>query len=54
MNRYLVAIKREVMSWLNPEAFGDVLKEFDSMEAAKEYINLKPKFVRNKLHIVVK
>ena len=54
MNRYLVSLKREIMEWLNPEAFGDVLKEFSSREAAEKYISKKPKFIQKKIHIVCK
>lgn len=50
--RYLVSVKREIMSWLNPEAFGDVICEFSSREAAQDYINKKPKFIQKKIHIV--
>lgn len=52
--RYLVGMRREIMSWLNMKEFGDLLNEFSSIEAAQEYISRKPKFLRKKLHIVEK
>lgn len=51
---YQVGLKTENFGWLNMKEFGNLLKEFTSKEAAEEYISRKPKFLRNKIHIVCK
>ncbi|MDM0587774.1 MAG: hypothetical protein E7H33_09705 [Clostridium perfringens] len=51
---FQVGVKREIMTWLNMKEFGDLLSEFNTIEAAKDYINKKPKFIRSKLHIIEK
>lgn len=49
---YQVGLKTDNFGWLNMKEFGNLLKEFTSIEAAQEYISKKPKFVQKKIHIV--